>query len=1443
MSDEIANINYIASDLDAPTTSSTTNTLTVTTDKADYTPGSTAIFTVTGATIGGSVTFNVADQAGDPGDDGDADVYAALTIVDGGAGDLDGVANGTILANWQVPDNGDANNATLDLVATDSASGATAATTFTDSAGSYTIKWYAADPAVGSAPFIPTYDKLTPSEYLALYGSYPTGSASDPFPGAEAFQSPAIPSNLDAVTSLTPDDMALGQIVPFFIEISVSGSTAPENGIITVSPEWLAKTTSGGNFGFDPAFGILAAFVDTGDPQYTDTGTLATVSAFSSSTLDIGTNNERIHGDIQVSGLESGDKVIVEVWVVLKSTIPDGVSGNVQTSIDEAHTGPLNTNGSNINTGNQTVPLLRVQEFFSADADISVIKSDDIAIITTNDDPDPLLQPGDTFTYTIEATNNSATTISNGVVVTDTLDSDLTFISATGGGSAIGNTVTWNVGSLSQGESVTLTVTVQVKNTITIDALQKELQNTVSISSITEDPNTANNTDDEPTNVLGFNPNFTITKTFSSITSTDGAIGTTTIDAAGDIINYTITVDNTGDQNLTDVTVTDQVEGGAVTNATYFSGDTNTNNILETSETWVYNASYTVLQADLDSNGGADGDIDNVATADTAQTDPAKTATAEVPVDQNPTLNIVKTASVASVDAAGDQITYTYTVTNTGNTTLTGVTVSDDNYTAGDLGDDLPITLDKTTLAPGETATGTLVALVSQGQINAGADLVNVGTADSHETGPDTDDETVDVVRTPTLNIVKTASVASVDAAGDQITYTYTVTNTGNTTLTGVTVSDDNYTAGDLGDDLPITLDKTTLAPGETATGTLVALVSQGQINAGADLVNVGTANSHETGPDTDDETVDVVRTPTLNIVKTASVASVDAAGDQITYTYTVTNTGNTTLTGVTVSDDNYTAGDLGDDLPITLDKTTLAPGETATGTLVALVSQGQINAGADLVNVGTANSNETGPDTDDETVDVVRTPTLNIVKTASVASVDAAGDQITYTYTVTNTGNTTLTGVTVSDDNYTAGDLGDDLPITLDKTTLAPGETATGTLVALVSQGQINAGADLVNVGTADSHETGPDTDDETVDVVRTPAIDITKDVANVDGDVGGTVDAEGDVINYYITVANAGNVTLTGVDVTDDFADLGSIVRGADLLGGNNDGFLDVGETWTFTATHTVVQADINDAVGTDENIDNTATATGQGGGTTVSNSDDAFVPVDLPGPGIRTPGFWGSPNGLSYWDGIAGGSKGTTPGDEFPDKDLAFVDAGGKYILLGDLDGDGSTDAGENTLRIDLDLTRAIINASNKVQQDARYVLLRDAIAAQLNFNAGNPGAGGEPGADLTEAVEWLKNSTPSLSDGALLLASELNSGAVKASSSAWQIGIDGPDAGTNIGAPATTDSASGSSLHTALDQYNNSGEIGTTAFAQDGDVTGSTAYQAMLTTYLQSASTGS
>ena len=77
-----------------------------------------------------------------------------------------------------------------------------------------------------------------------------------------------------------------------------------------------------------------------------------------------------------------------------------------------------------------------------------------------------------------------------------------------------------------------------------------------------------------------------------------------------------------------------------------------------------------------------------------------------------------------------------------------------------------------------------------------------------------------------------------------------------------------------------------------------------------------------------------------------------------------------------------------------------------------------------------------------------------------------------------------------------------------------------------------------------------------------------------------GGTADHAGEVISYAITIHNTGNVTLTNPVVSDpSVGDLAQVQSGGFNAGDtDHDGKLDVGETWQYSASHTVTQTDID-------------------------------------------------------------------------------------------------------------------------------------------------------------------------------------------------------------------------------------------------------------------------
>ena len=251
-------------------------------------------------------------------------------------------------------------------------------------------------------------------------------------------------------------------------------------------------------------------------------------------------------------------------------------------------------------------------------------------------------------------------------------------------------------------------------------------------------------------------------------------------------------------------------------------------------------------------------------------------------------------------------LTYTVTVTNTGNQTLTNVTVNDPLLT--------PNNNTCASVAPGATCVLVGTYTVTQADVDAGQ-IDNTATGDSDQTGPDQDMVSVPVPQNPAINTVKTFdSYADNDGSGtitlnDVLTYTVTVTNTGNTTLNNVTVNDPMLT--------PNSNTCATLAPGGTCVLTGTYTVQQADVDNGQ-VVNTATGDSDETPPDDDSVTAPIPQNPMLSTTKAlTNNADGDASGtvslgDILTFTVTVTNTGNTTLNNVTVTDPMLTPNSQG---------------------------------------------------------------------------------------------------------------------------------------------------------------------------------------------------------------------------------------------------------------------------------------------------------------------------------------------------------------------------------------------------------------------------------------------------------------------------------------------------------------------------------------------------
>ena len=345
---------------------------------------------------------------------------------------------------------------------------------------------------------------------------------------------------------------------------------------------------------------------------------------------------------------------------------------------------------------------------------------------------------------------------------------------------------------------------------------------------------------------------------------------------------------------------------------------------------------------------------------------------ATVAATQAGAISITKSASVGSISAPGP-VTYTFTVKNTGNVSLTGATISDSAnfgglsaYTCNN-----SETNGSIALAVGASETCTATESVTQTQIDAGTSLVDTASVSAATPASDTahpsvsatsNQVTVTITQIPSLAVLKTASVSSVDAAGDTFTYTFAVTNNGKVTESSIGISDTQTSpsvAANLG---PITCPDSSLAPGASENCTATYTVSQadmdnGTINDTAEATGKAPDGSTTTSPRSM-ATVAATQAGAISITKSASVGSVSAPGP-VTYTFTVKNTGNVSLTGATITDSanfgglsGYTCNN-----SETNGSIALAVGASETCTATESVTQAQIDAGTSLVDTASVSA------------------------------------------------------------------------------------------------------------------------------------------------------------------------------------------------------------------------------------------------------------------------------------------------------------------------------------------------------------------------------------------------------------------------------------------------------------------------------------------------------
>ena len=535
---------------------------------------------------------------------------------------------------------------------------------------------------------------------------------------------------------------------------------------------------------------------------------------------------------------------------------------------------------------------------------------------------------------------------------------------------------------------------------------------------------------------------------------------------AGSTITYRIEVKNTGSTALTNIAIADQIPG----HTTYVDGTADLGGSLTGSTlNWVVNLAFgeskTVsFQVKVADNLTGIATIKNVATVTdpTIPTNPPVIPEVEVPTDAKRSFTTAKRVVSGLVNGkvpSEAELIYAIDVINTGGEDLTGLNIADDLPTGTSF-----VRADQNGTASGNRINWTVDVPFGQTKmvlltLKVAADLSNVETIvnkaivtdPKDPANPKVPEVTVTTEQKAGITLSKTAIAGDYQKVGEVISYHLVLKNIGNVAVKNIIITDDNADAGSIS---PASI--ASLAPDATMNITAKHTLTQEDLDRGY-VSNLAKADGKDPknkevhaeskdpspvpGAPTDPACKDCTVTPTIQkgamaLSKTAVAGTYNKVGGAINYNLVLKNTGNVTLRNIVITDDNADAGSIS---PASI--TSLAPGATANITAKHTLTQEDLDQGS-VSNLAKADGKDPknkavhaeskdpsplpGGPTNPGCKDCTVTPTeqlagINLVKKITnkgSGEQDAfiLNDQIEYTFIIKNTGNTTLSGITLND-------------------------------------------------------------------------------------------------------------------------------------------------------------------------------------------------------------------------------------------------------------------------------------------------------------------------------------------------------------------------------------------------------------------------------------------
>ncbi len=689
----------------------------------------------------------------------------------------------------------------------------------------------------------------------------------------------------------------------------------------------------------------------------------------------------------------------------------------------KTNTATVTTNEADTNPANDTATELTTVE---GQANLSVTKSDS---------PDPATV-GQNLAYTLIVTN-AGPIAATGVVLTDTLPGSVTFVSAVASQGACTHslgTVTCNLGTISNGGTVTVTIVVTPTAPGTIT-------NAATVTANEPDPDTNNNTDSEDTTV-----NAAADLVVNKNDAPDPLI-------VGQSLTYTVTVSNLGPVTATNVVLTDTLPGSvAFVSATPTQGScSESGGVVTCNFGTIPNGN--VVAVTITVIPTAPGLITNTATVTGDQSDPNSnnnTDTENTQVNPAPDLSVNK--SHTGNFSVGQNGVYTITVTNVGAGSTIGPIVVSDTLPTGltfisgtgpgwscSAAGQIVTCTSNITLAPSATTSITLTVSVGAAAVPVVTNTVSVSTPGDNNTGNNTDDDPT-VVNAPDLAINKSHTGSF--TVGQNGVYTITVTNVGLASTIGtITVTDTlpagltfisgtgpGWTCSAFGQTVTCT-HPGPLAPNASTSITLTVSVGAAAAPGVINSVSVDTPADDDPSNDTDNDDTIVNPVADLSLTKTVN-NPMPNIGSNIIFTITVSNSGPNDATNVAVADalpagltfvsatasqgsyNNtlgvWTIGTIANGANVTLQITATV---TSSG---PITNTAQVSSSDQIDPDSTPNNNNPNED-DQQSITLTQLADLSLTKTVSAPS-GGVGHNVTFTITVTNAGPNTASNIAIQD-------------------------------------------------------------------------------------------------------------------------------------------------------------------------------------------------------------------------------------------------------------------------------------------------------------------------------------------------------------------------------------------------------------------------------------------